>query len=363
MNTTLLALCVSLFGFTLLIILCWRFLQQNLREHMIELDRQLKDTLARTREDLTLKVDEFSLKTEHRMNHISGLVEQRLQHGFEKTNQTFVDIVKRLTIIDEAQKKISDLSTNVLSLQEILADKRARGAFGEVQLHTLIQNVLPDNAYSLQHTLKNGTRADCVLFLPEPSGSIVIDAKFPLEDYQMSILPELDDAKRRIAQKQFALAVKKHISDIAEKYILPGETSDGAVMFIPAEAVFSEIHAHYPDIVALAHQRRVWLTSPTTMMAVLTTAHSVLKDAATREQVHVIQEHLRNLAQDFNRFEKRMDNLSKHLQQANQDAEQVHISAKRIANRFNKIEKVELPNTQSTPLPSPSIELDEDSHG
>jgi DNA recombination protein RmuC len=361
MNMSALTLIVTLFAFTVLIILCWRFLQQNLREHMVELDRQLKDTLTRTRQELTEKVDEFSVKTEYRLNTISGLVEQRLQHGFEKTNETFVDIVKRLTIIDEAQKKISELSTSVVSLQEILADKRARGAFGEVQLHTLIKNVLPDNAYALQHTLSNGTRADCVLFLPEPSGSIVIDSKFPLEDYQTSLRPDIDEVQRRVAQKQFAIAVKKHITDIAEKYILPGETSDGAVMFIPAEAVFSEIHARYPEIVALGHRLRVWLTSPTTMMAVLTTAHSVLKDAATRKQVHVIQEHLRYLGDDFSRFEKRMDNLSKHLQQANQDAEQVHISAKRITSRFSKIEKVELPPITKTAIPAVHAKLDEDS--
>ena len=338
LSTLLIALCIFIFG---------KLLQQSFKSTLLQLDVQVQDTLTRTRNDLTARVEDFNIKTEQRLATITNQIENKLNHGFEKTNETFIDIVKRLTVIDEAQKKISELSTNVVSLQEILSDKRARGAFGEVQLHTLIKNVLPSNAYALQYTLKNGTRADCVLFLPNPSGNIVIDSKFPLEDYQKSNIPGINESSKKVAQKQFGLAVKKHINDISDKYIIPGETSDGAVMFIPAEAIFSEIHAYYPDLVSYSQQKKVWLTSPTTMMAVLTTAHSVLKDAATRQQVNLIQEHLRYLSQDFGRFEKRMDNLTKHLNQANQDAEQVHISAKRINSRFKKIEQVDIKDKDS----------------
>ena len=273
---------------------------------------------------------------------ISGAVEVKLMQGFEKTNETFTNIVSRLAIIDDAQKKITDLSKNVVSLQEILSDKKSRGAFGEVQLNTLIQNVLPSNSYHMQYTLSNNARVDCLLLLPEPTGKIAIDAKFPLENYKKYVDQDLPEGSRQSAKQQFKLDIRKHIQDISVKYILPGETSEGALMFIPAEAIFAEIHTHHPDLVEYAWQSRVWLASPSTMMAILTTACAVLKDSATRQQVHVIQEHLRLLAQDFTRFEKRMDNLTKHLQQANEDAEQVHTSAQKITKRFNQIEKVEL---------------------
>jgi DNA recombination protein RmuC len=185
-------------------------------------------------------------------------------------------------------------------------------------------------------------RADCVLFLPEPTGTICIDSKFPLEGYQRMTDTTLGDADRKSAEQQFRQDIKKHIKDIASKYIIPGTTSDGAVMFIPAEAVFAEIHGHYPDLVEEAQRARVWLASPTTMMAVLTTSRAVLKDAATRQQVHIIQEHLVMLSQDFGRFQDRMDKLAVHIDQANRDVIDVNKSAKKITSRFSKIEKVEL---------------------
>jgi DNA recombination protein RmuC len=277
-----------------------------------------------------------------RLNDISGQVEHRLNKGFEKTTETFTDVIKRLALIDEAQKRITELSSNVVSLQEVLTDKRSRGAFGEVQMAGLIRNVMPEGSYSLQHTLSNGMRVDCMMFLPEPTGHIAIDSKFPLDSYQKMMDDEATDSDRLSAGKQFRLDIRKHIKDISGKYIIEGKTADGAIMFIPAEAVFAEIHAHQPTLVEEAQRARVWMVSPTTLMAVLTTARAVLKDSATRKQVHVIQEHLVNLAKDFDRFRIRMDSLSKHIQQANKDVEEVHISANKISGRFEKIEKVEL---------------------
>jgi Uncharacterized protein conserved in bacteria len=278
-----------------------------------------------------------------KLREISGQVERRLAEGFEKTTATFTDVVKRLALIDEAQKKITDLSSNIVNLQEILADKRARGAFGEVQLSVLLHNVLPQENFALQHTLSNGKRVDCILFLPEPTNNITIDAKFPLENYQKLSNPNLSEDERSAAQQQFRLDIRKHIQDIAEKYIIPGETSDGAIMFIPAESVFAEIHGHYPELIEFSHRSKVWLVSPTTLMAILTTARAVIKDAATRKQVHIIQEHLVVLGKDFERFQERMDNLAKHIDQAHADVEAVHKSAKKISSRFNSIEQVELP--------------------
>lgn len=277
-----------------------------------------------------------------RLNDISGQVEHRLSKGFEKTTETFTDVVKRLALIDEAQKRITELSSNVVSLQEVLTDKRSRGAFGEVQMAGLIGNVMPEGSYALQHSLSNGTRVDCMMFLPDPTGHIAIDSKFPLDSFQKMMDDEASDADRLNAEKQFRLDIKKHIKDIASKYIIENETADGAIMFIPAEAVFAEIHAHQPQLVDEAQRARVWMVSPTTLMAVLTTARAVLKDSATRKQVHVIQDHLVSLAKDFDRFRMRMDNLSRHIKQANKDVKDVHISATKISSRFEKIERVEL---------------------
>lgn len=327
-------------------------LQQQQQEHLLQVLQKITDTQQSARFELSKnlqqqaimlaeQVKQLTQSIDLRLKDIAGQVERRLSEGFEKTNQTFTDIVKRLALIDDAQKKITELSTNVVSLQEVLADKRSRGAFGEVQLTALIRNVMPEQHFSLQHTLSNGRIADCVLFLPKPSGNIVIDAKFPLESYKKMTDPQFGPEERKLAQRQFKLDIKKHINDIADKYIIANETADGAIMFLPAEAIFAELHAYHADIVEEAYRRRVWLTSPTTLMAVLTTARSVLKDDATRRQIHLIQEHLIKLAEDFDRFRGRFDNLAKHIDQAATDVKQIHTSAHKISSRFSQIEKVE----------------------
>ena len=326
------------------------FLQGTLENGLNSVLTQVLDALTRSADELGKRFDGLTHTTDERLKEISGQVEKRLTEGFEKTTATFSDVVKRLALIDAAQKKITELSSNVVSLQEVLSDKRSRGAFGEVQLNALVRNMLPDSSFSLQHTLSNDRIADCVLFLPEPTGAVVIDAKFPKEAFDRMTDFNLADTDRREATRQFKSDIRRHIGDIAEKYILPGETSDGAVMFIPAEAIFSEIHARHPDLVHAAYRRRVWLVSPTTLMAILNTARAVLKDEATRKQVHVIQEHLGMLAKDFERFQDRMENLSRHIRQAHEDVGQVHISAEKITSRFMKIEKVELDAAHPPPL-------------
>ena len=322
--------------------------QDNLTQGMSEVRKQVTEALGRYGEELGKRVDGLTQSTDQRLKEISGQVEKRLNEGFEKTTSTFADVLKRLALIDEAQKKITELSGNVVSLQEVLSDKRSRGAFGEVQLNSLVRNVMPENSFEFQYSLSNNTRVDCILFLPEPTGNIAIDSKFPLESYRKITDIHLPDSERQTAERQFRQDIRKHIKDIAEKYIISGETSDGAVMFIPAEAVFSEIHAHYYELVEEAQRARVWLVSPTTLMAVLTTARAVLKDSATRKQVHLIQDHLVALSKDFDRFQTRMNNLAKHISQANKDVADVNTSARKISSRFEKIEKVEL--------------LDEDGH-
>jgi len=303
---------------------------------------ELSRSLIQSSEQMTKRIDVLTQATDKRLQEISGQVEKRLAEGFEKTTKTFSDILQRLALIDDAQKKITELSTNVVSLQEVLNDKRSRGAFGEVQLNSLIRNVLPEQSFKLQHTLSNGKIADCVLFLPQPTGNVVVDAKFPLENYRKMMDFEQGDSDRKVAQRQFKIDIKKHINDISGKYLIDNETADGAIMFIPAEAIFAEIHGHQSDLVDFANKKRVWLASPTTLMAILTTARSVLKDEATRKQIHIIQAHLSDLAQDFNRFKGRFASLAKHIDQAAVDVKQIHTSAVKISSRFEKIEQVEL---------------------
>ena len=310
-------------------------MQQSIEKRLGEMSKDSIESFAKSNNALHETLQK-------RLNDISGQVEHRLNKGFEKTTETFTDVVKRLALIDEAQKRITELSSNVVSLQEVLTDKRSRGAFGEVQMAGLIRNVMPEGSYELQYTLSNKTRVDCMMFLPDPTGHIAIDSKFPLDSFQKMMDDEASDADRTAAERQFRLDIKKHIKDISEKYIVPDETADGAIMFIPAEAVFAEIHAHQPQLVEEAQRARVWMVSPTTLMAVLTTARAVLKDSATRKQIHVIQEHLVTLAKDFDRFRVRMDNLSKHIKQANKDVDMVHVTAGKISSRFEKIEKVEI---------------------
>ncbi len=314
----------------------------TIQAHMTDVREQMHHSFTQHASSITSHLQSLTEEIRQHLHNLTQQVNTQLAKGFEKTSSTFTDIVTRLTIIDEAQKKITDLSTHVVSLQDILVDKRARGAFGEVQLAGLIANMIPSNNYRLQYTLSNQKRADCILFLPEPTGNIVIDAKFPLETYQKLMNINTGIHERKPLQQQFKQDVQKHVKDIAEKYIIANETTDGAVMFIPAEAIFSEIHANYPEVIALAQRLKVWLVSPSTLMAVLTTARAVLKDDATRAQVHIIQKHLHFLAEDFMRFEKRMDKLSKHIDAAHQDVSDVHISAKKISQRFQKIEAVDL---------------------
>ncbi|WP_341674918.1 DNA recombination protein RmuC [Niveibacterium sp. SC-1] len=302
----------------------------------------LQDGLRAASLQLSASAEVLSRTLGERLDAISGVVHERLDEGFKKTNETFTNVMARLATIDEAQKKIDGLTTNVVSLQQLLGDKRSRGAFGEVQLEALIRNALPPDGYAFQHVLASGARADCVLRLPEPTGMVAVDAKFPLENYHRMFEDEISEPERKAAQSAFRSDVKKHVEAIASKYIVAGETSDGAVMFVPAEAVFAEIHAYHPEVVQFAQDRRVWIVSPTTLMAILNTARAVLKDVETRKQIHVIKDALGKLSKDFQRFDDRMQKLATHIRQANEDVQDVHTSSRKISGHFARIEAVQL---------------------
>jgi len=315
----------------------------------------IQNSFRNATQHLSGSVEALAKAVDGRLEQISGKVSERLDEGFKKTNETFVNVMARLATIDEAQKKIDGLTTNVVSLQELLGDKRSRGAFGEVQLEGLVRNIMPPQAYAMQYTLPNGTRADCVLKLPEPTGMVAVDSKFPLENYHL-MFSAASPAERTVAERQFKSDIKKHVDDIAGKYIIPDVTSDGAVMFIPAEAVFAEIHAHHPEIVDYAMQKRVWIVSPTTLMAVLNTARAVLKDVETRKQVHIIKDELGKLGKEFGRFDERMKKLADHIRQAHEDAQDVRTTSQKISKRFVSIERVDLDHLPVLPLVADELE-------
>jgi len=306
-------------------------LRLALSENLGQSREAMLEKLADTTQALTKKIDE-------RLEQISGKVNERLDEGFKKTNETFTSVMTRLATIDEAQKKIETLTGSVVGLQELLGDKRSRGAFGEVQLEQIVRNQLPETAYEFQYTFKRGARADCVLKLPEPMGLLAIDSKFPLENYERMFA----DGADRVSAAAFKSDVRKHVDDIAGKYIIPGETSDGAVMFVPAEAVFAEIHARHRDLVEYAQGRRVWIASPTTLMAIVNTARVVIRDVETRQQIHIIKDELAKLGRDFGRFDERLRKLADHVRQAHEDAQDVQISGRKLTQRFQAIERVEL---------------------
>lgn len=336
-------------------------LQKILAEETRAEQELIQNTMHRSAQQFSAAVEGLTKKIDERLGEISGRVSERLDEGFRKTNETFVNVMARLATIDEAQKKIESLTGSVVSLQELLGDKRARGAFGEVQLEALVRNMLPTSAFEMQATLSNGSRADCVLKLPPPTGKVALDSKFPLENYHRMFDPEANDVDRALAQKQFRQDVRRHVDAIAQKYIVPGETSDGAVMFVPAEAVFAEIHAHHAEVVEYAIGKRVWIVSPTTLMAVLNTARAVLKDVETRRQVHVIKDSLARLAIEFGRFDERMRELARHIRQAHEDVEKVQVTSSKITQRFAQIEGVELDEPEAAPLKV--VEFREDGKG
>jgi len=289
----------------------------------------------------TVQRVEQSLREQERA--LASLVSDRLARSEETTGRIVTDLRERLVKIDEAQKKIGELSTQVVSLQEVLSNKQARGAFGEVQLADLVSNALPPQAYEFQCMLSTGARVDCLLKLPNPPGSIGIDAKFPLESYHLlRAVPAGDAAGLASAQRAFQTAMRKHIGDIQGKYILPGETAESALMFLPSEAIYAELHANFPAVVEESYKARVWIVSPTTMMATLNTVRAVLKDVRMREQAGEIQKAVGLMLGDVRRLDDRVENLKKHFAQTEKDLREVDISASQITRRGERIQEIEL---------------------
>jgi DNA recombination protein RmuC len=294
-----------------------------------------------------LAESQVSLQTA--INHRLDSVTHRLGEGFsqnaEKTAKSLGEIQERLNVIDKAQDNLIKLSNDVVGLQDILSNKQARGAFGEIQLNDLVSSVLPPTAYEFQATLANGKRADCLIHLPKPPGSIAIDAKFPLESYRLLQAAERGE-DRKLAERAFRVDVLKHVADIAERYVAIEGTADSALMFLPSEAVYAELHANFRDVVEKSFQAKVWIVSPTTMMATLNTVRAILRDVRMREQAGLIQKEVAVLMQDIGRLDTRVDNLQKHFLQASRDIDDIVVSSKKITSRAGKIEELELEEEQ-----------------
>lgn len=273
-------------------------------------------------------------------------VGEGLLQNSAKTNEALTALRERLVKIDAAQQKISSLSEQVVSLQEVLSNKQARGAFGEIQLNDLVTSILPPSVYTFQALLSNGKKADCLLKLPNPPGAIVIDAKFPLESYY-ALRNASNDREKIEAERFFRASLIKHIKDISEKYIISEETAESALMFLPSEAIYAELHANFVDVVENSYKAKVWIVSPTTLMATLNTIRAILKDAHMREQAGVIQKEVCALVDDMGRLDERVANLDRHFRQACDDVEQIKISSGKVSRKIQKIEAVELEKNSS----------------
>ena len=294
---------------------------------------------------------------EQRLAQVQQQLSENMHGSARRTAQSLGDLQQRLATIDKAQENITKLSGDVLSLQDILSNKQTRGAFGEIQLHDIVIKALPQDSFTMQATLSNGRRADCIIHLPNPPGPIAIDSKFPLEAYE-AMRRASTEADLSEAARQFRTALRKHIKDISEKYIIEGETADGALMFLPSEAVYAEIHANFPDLVRESFAARVWIVSPTTCMATLNTMRAILKDARMRAQAGSIRRELGLLYQDVDRLGTRVENLDRHFGQAAKDLSEIKISSEKAGRRARRLDNFDFeelaPSEAEPPLMPPT---------
>ena len=298
------------------------------------------EQIINTQAELSGRVQQSESSLNERLETLSKRVGDGLIQHTEKTGEHLKGLHERLAVIDTAQKNITDLSQQMVGLQDILSNKQARGAFGEIQLESLVKDILPPSAYVFQATLANGKRADCLLTLPNPPGVIAIDSKFPLESYE-KLHNAKNEPEKIQASREFSAAIRKHVIDIAERYIIPGETAESALMFLPSEAVYAELHANFRNVVEESFKRRVWIVSPTTLMATLNTVRAILKDARMREQAGVIQSEVIKLLEDVARMDKRVDNLQTHFGQASRDINAIRTSSGKVTKRGEKIDALQ----------------------
>lgn len=311
--------------------------QRRTGENLATMQQQMADNLAAQQLKMQENLANMQMRTNQSLAELQEKMNQSLMGNAKQTATSLTQLQERLATIDKAQENITKLSGDVLSLQDILSNKQTRGAFGEIQLNDIVGKALPRDSYDLQHTLPNGKRADCLIHLPNPPGPIVIDSKFPLEAYEAMLASETE-AELKAGIQAFKTSVRKHINDIADKYIIEGETADGALMFLPSEAIYAELHSKFSDLVQQGFTKRVWIVSPTTCMATLNTMRAILKDARMREQAGEIRKALRNLHRDVEIVGERAGKLETHLRQANEDVSGILTAASRAGKRAHKLD-------------------------
>ena len=323
--------------------------ESNITERLGKLEVSMMKELGDFKSDISRNLNKdftaLNEQLERRLIAINERVNERLDQNFEKTNKTFMNVIERLSKIDEAQKKIETLSTDIVSLQSILTDKKTRGIFGEVNLKHILTSVFGernDNIFRLQYTLSTGVIADSVVFAPEPLGTIAIDSKFPLEHYQLMVDKKLTPDLRENYERLFKQDMKKHIDAISSKYIIPGETANQAILFLPAEAIFAEINDYHQDIIDYAYKKKVWITSPTTLISTLTVVEMIIKNIERDKYTSIIHEELNKLGLEFARYKERWDKLARSIQTVNKDVENVSITTDKITKKFETINKVEV---------------------
>ncbi len=323
--------------------------ESNITERLGKLEtnmiKEIDDFKFELNKSLNNDFNSLTDRMDNRLNMINDKVNERLDENFEKTNKTFTSVLERLSKIDEAQKKIDSLSSDIVSLQSVLTDKKSRGIFGEINLQHIMSSVFGeknDSVYQLQYSFSNGTIADCVLFAPEPLGIVAIDSKFPLENYRLMVDKEIGLEERGQAEKKFKADLKKHIDDISGKYIIPGVTSNQAIMFLPAEAIFAELNAYHSEIIEYAYKKRVWITSPTTLISTMTTIQVIIKNIERDKYASVIHKELNLLAEEFKRYKDRWDKLSRSIETVNKDIKDIHNTTEKITKRFDSINQVEV---------------------
>lgn len=311
---------------------------------MTENNQNLTKNINEFKDGLTKNINEnfekLSQKIENRLDAMNMKVEERLSKGFEETTKTFGNVLERLSKIDEAQKKIEALSSNVVSLQDILTDKKSRGIFGEIQLYQILSSVFGeknDKLYQKQYKLSNGTIVDSIIFTPEPLGNIAVDSKFPLENYRKMYNNELSQIERENARKDFVSDLKKHIDAISSKYIIKNETSEQAILFLPAEAIFAEINAYHTDIIEYAYKKNVRIASPTTLISVLTVIQVMMTNLERDKYANIIQQELEKLNVEFTRYRTRWDNLQKDIEKVSKDVKEINTTSNKISKRFTEI--------------------------
>ena len=294
---------------------------------------------------LTQDFELLNERIEKKLTLINDRVNERLDQNFEKSNKTFMNVLERLNKIDEAQKKIDSLNGEIVSLQSVLTDKKTRGTFGEVNLEYILNNAFGSNKngiYKTQVKLSTGVIADAILYAPAPLGTIAIDSKFPLENYQRMTDKTKTKEEREYHEKLFVQDVKKHINDISEKYIIPGETTDEAIMFLPAEALFAEINAYHPELLNFAYNKRVWIAGPTTLISTVSIISMILKNMERDKYAKVIHDELNKLSVEFSRYKDRWDKLARTVKSVNQSIDELHTTSEKITKRFDSINSVDL---------------------